>query len=159
MEEDQVEDPKGTETTVRYEHVVNENDPGTAQQDSYVEVPITLSETNYESPSENEAPQEDGFTREALDAGYMLVETIHDVAEEELSAGWGWFGASNTEELAAGTNASTLTPATSKPEKRRRKKQRKRRGKKKKRVWKTSPGVGGHVECTLVGVKLNSPPS
>lgn len=156
MNEDHDEDPQGTEPSA-IQDSLSDHDQGTAQPYSYGETPAYLAET--ENPLDTEAPSEDGFTREALDAGYMLVETIHDVAEEELSAGWGWLGASsNTEEFGAATTASTLTPTTSKPEKRRRKKQRKRRGKKKKRVFKTSPGVGGHVECTHVGVRLNSAP-
>lgn len=156
MKEDSDADLQGTEPSTLQDSL-SDDDPGTAQPHSYREVPASLSETG--NPLDIEAPSDDGFTREALDAGYMLVETIHDVAEEELSAGWGWLGSSsNTEEFGATTTASTLTPTTSKPEKRRRKKQRKRRGKKKKRVFKSSPGVGGHVECTQVGVRLNNAP-
>lgn len=157
MKENPNEELQGTEATASHEPLSTDGQV-TAQPDSYGETTTTLPETSDGNPSETEAPLEDGFTREALDAGYMFVEAIHDAAEEELSTGWDWFGTSNTEELGAATTDSTLTPTTSKPEKRRRKKQRKRRGKKKKRVWKPSPGVGGHVECTNVGVKLNNAP-
>ncbi|XP_050723851.1 protein ERGIC-53-like isoform X2 [Eriocheir sinensis] len=146
MKEEHDEDPQGTEPSAIHDSL-SDHDPGTAQPYSYGETPASLAETG--NPLDIEAPSDDGFTREALDTGYMLVETIHDVAEEELSAGWGWLGASsNTEEFGAATTASTLTHTTSKPEKRRRKKQRKRRGKKKKRVFKTSPGLMIHSGMT-----------
>lgn len=149
MKEDDEEVTQGTESPATHEPS-STYDPGNAQPESYGAASATLSEASNGSPSETETPYADGFTREAIDTGYMLAEAIHDAAEEELSAGWGWLGASDREELATATTASTLTPATSKPAKRRRKKERKRRGKKKKRVWKPSPGVGGHVECTML---------
>lgn len=158
MKEDHDEDTKGSEANVIGDPLSN-NDSASAQPYIYEETPTPLPETGNGYPSENYVPSENGFTREALDTGYMLAEAIHDVAEEELSAGWGWFEDSNTEKLSVTTTDSTLTPSTSKPERRRReKRKRKKRGKKKKKVVKTSPGVGGHVECTHVGVKLNAPP-
>ena len=150
MEEDLDEEPQGTEATTSHESQ-SDHEEATAQPPAIQEAPTAvLSDHHDERPLQNEISNEDGFTREAIDAGYMFVEAIHDVAEEELSAGWGWFGASNSEDPVAAT--------TTKLEKRRRKKQRKRRSKKgkKKRVRKTSPGVGGHVEWTHIFVKLNS---
>ncbi|XP_042224956.1 protein ERGIC-53-like isoform X2 [Homarus americanus] len=72
---------------------------------------------------------DDDFTRDVLDAGHLFVETVHNAAEDELSAGWGWLG----------SDEPTVT-TTPKPEKkRRRKKQRKRRGRSRKKVQSNIP--------------------
>lgn len=160
QEEDLDEEPQGTEVTTSHEPP-SDYEVGTARPTQEAQTAV-LSDLHNEGPLETEISSENSFTREAMDAGYMLVEAIHDVAEEELSAGWGWFGTGSPEEPTAATSTiTTTTPATAtKPVKRRRKKQRKRRGKKKKKsVWKPSPGVGGHVEWTHFVAKLNSAPS
>lgn len=100
----------------------------TASSSSYSENELTDPTTT----STTTAPV-DEFTREVVDASHLLVETVHDAAEEELSTGWGWFGNSEP-------SVSTTTP---KPQKKRRKKQRKRRGRRRKRVQ-NGKLVGGH---------------
>ncbi|KAK3881132.1 hypothetical protein Pcinc_014421 [Petrolisthes cinctipes] len=92
---------------------------------------------------------EEGYTRESPQMGHLIQEDTHDVAEEELSGGWGWFSAdlSHPPDTLSPTQE---TPAPTQAKKRRRsKKQRKdrRRGggkpkkSKKKRVIVTPVGI------------------
>ncbi|XP_069942817.1 protein ERGIC-53 isoform X1 [Cherax quadricarinatus] len=130
--------PSAAETTLP--PVYNEQ-PATTKQPS-LDYSTTVSFFGYGSetttpPSESETAttvstvlSDEDFTRDTADSSPLFVETVHKAAEEELSAGWGWYGSSEP---------LTTTP---KPEKKRRsKKQRKRRGgrRRRKRVHIGSP--------------------
>lgn len=153
MEEDDLEeDPQGTDSPSNQDDVT--------VQPAVQEEPAAVVSDHLEGqdPLESDASSGNSFTTEAMDAGYTIVEAMHDIAEEELSEGWGWFGAGTSDEPIVTTSAppTSNSNTTTKVEKRRRKRQRKRRGKKKK-VRKTSPVVGGHVEWTHLVVRLNRP--
>lgn len=86
------------------------------------------------------------FTQDVLDATHLFVETLQEVADEELGNGWGgWFGESAT---TAANDLSITTTTTAAPvvEKRRRRKKSRKGGKKKKKKRRTQSKipVGGH---------------
>ncbi|XP_071551294.1 protein ERGIC-53-like isoform X2 [Panulirus ornatus] len=89
-------------------------------------LPSTYSDSELTAPTtvSTAVAPDDEYTKEVLDASHLLIEAVHDVAEEELSTGWGWFGSE--------PSVSTTTPKPQK-KRRRRKKQRKTRGKKKRK--------------------------
>ncbi|XP_063870734.1 protein ERGIC-53-like isoform X1 [Scylla paramamosain] len=145
QEEDLQEGPQSTKSP-------NDHGEVTAQPAIQEEPTAVVSSHHDEGHDllESDAPSEKSFTTEAIDAGYTLVEAIHDIAEEELSEGWGWFGAGSSDEPIVTTSAPPISylNTTTKVEKRRRKRQRKRGGKKKKNVRKTSPGLMIHSGMT-----------
>ncbi|MPC25683.1 Protein ERGIC-53 [Portunus trituberculatus] len=143
MEEEFEEGPQGTKAP-------SDDGEVTAQPATQEEHTAVPDHHEGQDLLESDAPNENIFASEAIDAGYTLVEAINDIAEEELSEGWGWFGAASSDEpiVTTTTPPTSHSNTTTKAQKRRRKRERKRRGKKKKKVRKTSPVLMIHSGMT-----------
>lgn len=96
---------------------------------------------------ESEIIAETEYTQDAPESSHTFEEPVHENAEGEMEAGWGWFGTSEATPTEEPSVTSTPKP-NKKTRRRRRKKTRRNRTKKsKKRLGSMSP-VGRHDGIT-----------
>lgn len=89
---------------------------------------------------ESEITTEPEYTQDAPESTHIFEEPMHENAEGEMEAGWGWFGTSETTPTEDPSVTSTPKPGKKKTRRRRRKKTRRNRTKKsKKRRGSMSP--------------------
>lgn len=110
-----------------------EKDPnvaGYSQSGSADATMSSQSEFQYGDVQATTAPPsiEEGYTRESPETGHLMLEPTHDAAEEELSGGWGWFGADPSHQPdTLDPNQEIPAPTQEAKKRRRSKKQRKDR--------------------------------